>query len=121
RLLDAHVPEVAGARLELRARIGDADRIRRVDFSAVPDLAVTRWQSVSGTGNEDLVSSLPPIALGVVALPREVWCSDIDSKGVLHILRTKPNRGGIRSRRQQRGNQQHANDTNWCHSVPPRA
>src|SRR6266404_951636 len=59
------------------------------------------------------------VALGAVALPRQVRCGCVNSQGIFHVLATKANRHSVRKCRQDEDNEQHSDDAKLTHGAPP--
>src|SRR6201996_2363376 len=100
----ANGPIVAMTRLKRRPGVGNANRFRRTLFTAIPDVWFGGPKRVRGACHQDLVGSLAPIALGVIALPGEIRLQGIDTERVLQIFAPEvdgPGVGGGSSEHQQ--------------------
>src|SRR5215475_4402182 len=67
----AYSPVIALAGFESRPSVSDTDGLPGGDFAAVPNIAMTGFQAFRTTCHQDLIGRLPPVALGVVTLPRQ--------------------------------------------------
>src|ERR1035437_2926130 len=87
-----NVPVVSLARFQRRAVIDNSNRLRGINFAAVPDAGLPGLQALIIAGYQNLVSRLSPVALGTIALPRQMRNHRVNSQRIFEVIAAQMDR-----------------------------